>query len=104
MAGKLDLDLGEDYAFDIRRAREVAEGVVAPSGPFVKGPYTSEHGTVPYFIQKDRNEDWWIWFDIDADPDPDVRTRLRAFLRNVGIVLALRKDVQVVAESLGWEG
>ena len=26
MVGKLNLDLGEDYAFDIRRAREVAEG------------------------------------------------------------------------------
>lgn len=32
MVGKLFLDLGEDYAFDIRRARQVAEGIAPLPG------------------------------------------------------------------------
>lgn len=105
MVGKLFLDLGQDYAFDIRRAREVAEGggPPLPPAPFVEGPISSEYGQ-DYWLQRDDRGKWWIWFDIDADPDPDIRQRLRAFLRNPSIDPNYRADVREQAELLGWEG
>ena len=105
MVGKLNLDLGDDYAFDIRRAREVAEGasggtippIVAPPDG-VYGPYTS--GTTIYWIQRE-NGICYVWFDVDADPDPDVRQPVADFLADTNNDVLLRQDVQAKAEALG---
>ena len=105
MVGKLNLNLGDDYGFYIRRAREVAEGTVAGGGgqpvpppDQVYGPYTS--GTTTYWIQRE-NGICYVWFDVDADPDPDVRQPVADFLADTNNDVLLRQDVQAKAEALG---
>lgn len=107
MVGKLNLDLGEDYAFDIRRAREVAEGGAAGGAQqaFVRGPYVNpDQPAVPFFIQRTVAAEWFVWFDIDADPDPDIKRDLRQFLADAGVTPSLRSAVEVKARRNGWNG
>jgi hypothetical protein len=102
MVGKLFLDLGEDYAFDIRRAREVAEGAGGGGGggggDSVNGPYTV--GTTTYWIQKQGGV-CYVWFDVDADPDPDVRQPVDEFLADENNDILIRNAVQNRAQQLG---
>lgn len=108
MVGKLNLDLGEDYAFDIRRARAVAEGAAVRRPGFslpiggVDGPNLSSNGQ-DYWLQRDGTDKWWIWFDIDAEPDPDVRQLLNTLLSNTSVNINYRADVRGRAEELGWQ-
>ena len=101
MVGKLNLDLGQDYAFDIRRARAVAEGNTSdPTEPGIYGPF--EYDGEPYWFQVTDEGLWFVWFDIDSDPDPDIRILLSVFLADPAIDDDLKDAVRHEAEELGW--
>ncbi len=108
MVGKLFLDLGEDYAFDIRRAKEVAEGVVVVTQPEppvqidnISGPYQTASG-VPYFLgEGNRTGLCWIGFDIVGDPAPDFFTPLVAFMNNPSVDQVSKDEVQAQADAIG---
>jgi hypothetical protein len=108
MVGKLNLDLGEDYAYDIRRAREVAEGGtrIEPIAPGeMRGPFPSLTGGAPYWLRvRPRNKKWEVGFDVDQDPDADVWTNLKAFVDNPQIVTPYRKEIEARAKANGWDG
>ena len=100
MVGKLFLDLGEDYAFDVRRAREVAEGAAQqqpdPIGK-VYGPFTTKG--VEYWIQ---SVQWNVWFDVDGKPGPDLPVPIEVFLEQPEVDPQQRAAVRRKAVSLGW--
>ena len=112
MTGKLDLDLGEDYAFDPRRAREVAEEAASSGGGIntlppngVDGPNNSTFGA-PFWIARSGGQGlrWFVAWNVDNDPEPDVRQRLTQFLADDDIDQNYRNDVEMRARALGWSG
>ena len=97
MVGKLNLDLGDDYAFDPRRAKEVAEGAT-PQQPVILGPFTA-NGT-RYWLDTVK---WNVWFDIDGDPLPDLAVPLKTFLDNAGVDPMTRSSIRRKARDNGWQ-
>ena len=104
MVGKLWLNLGEDYAYDIRRARAVAEGAADPGGgggtgmPDLKGPF----GDDPV---------WWfdpvaceVWFDVDSDSASDVGVPVARILGSDLISDELKAEIRPIAEQAGCLG
>ena len=100
MVGKLDLNLGEDYAFDIRRAREVAEGGGGGGGgdadPDLTGPFDT--GGRHWWFDPDKCE---VWFDIDQDPSPDVGVPVARILNSDLVSDELKAAISAVAGDAG---
>ncbi len=109
MPGKLNLDLGDDYKFWPKRAKEVAENTSNGGGgggnsvPFVDGPNSSNYGA-DYWLQRDANQNWFWWVNIDTDPGPDIKRPLPEFLADQAITQAYRNDVRARAQELGYNG
>jgi hypothetical protein len=100
MVGKLNIGQGEDYAFDIRAARAVAEaGDAAPvQEPEVLGPFTTE-GQV-YYI---RTIEWGVGFDIDGQPPADVFVPPEA-LDDAHLYTTQRAAIRRKLRENGWPG
>lgn len=111
MVGKLDLDMGDDYAFDIRRAKAVAENVPGGTGGGVssvdpitpgnsRGPFLSAYGD-PYWFEVLPGDWWRVGWNIDGDAGPDVWTPLSSFLDD-DVNLTYRNDVKSEAMKNGY--
>lgn len=104
MVGKLNLDLGDDYAYDIRRAREVAEimpmPVPAPPAPVpeVFGPFTTQ-GT-EYWI---RTVEWAVAVDTDDVPGPDLFLDPQVLDSDL-VTPTQRAAVKAKLRQYGWPG
>ncbi len=67
----------------------------------VDGPNQTTNGA-PYWLQRDMQDRWYIWWDVDTDPGPDIKKRLARFLADESIEQAYRDDVLARASELGY--
>jgi len=107
MVGKLNLDLGEDYAYDVRRARAVAEAAQpdASIDPIRdrSGPFDAGDG-VAFYIGRARNGTARVGFNVDDDPPADVWITPAAVAGSVQLSASSKNAIHGRLVELGYGG
>ena len=78
-----------------------------PVDPFppgsVDGPNSSPHGQ-DFWIQRDMQDVWYVWWDVDSEFGPDVKKLLSMALADEGLDADYRADIAARAAELGYTG
>lgn len=84
---------------------EVASSVSGIIDPFppgsVDGPNSAASGD-PFWIQRDMNDDWYVWWDVDTDPGPDIKKSIPVFLSDSEVSQDYKDEVDARARALGY--
>jgi len=67
----------------------------------VDGPTQSSHGD-PFYIQRDADNSWHVWWDVDTAPGPDTKRPLPVVIGDENLTPEYRGDIASRATLLGY--